>query len=108
LAKSQILAECDWAATTVLTAACYVTIMVCSRILAVAALLVLSTPAFAQKQNDTINGASSAHASGLLGGAQGGYNWQIGPAVYGLEADFSAIDLNSSTNAALICTGRPC
>lgn len=35
-------------------------------------------------------GSDSAHLNGVLGGAQIGYNWQIGTYVAGLEADFDA------------------
>jgi len=37
---------------------------------------------------------SGANPSGILGGAQGGYNWQIGEFVFGAEADlqFSSAD----------------
>ncbi len=34
------------------------------------------------------NGKGRLHSSGFTGGAQGGYNWQAGSLVLGLEADF--------------------
>lgn len=48
------------------------------------------------------NFANSQAAVGLLGGVQIGYNFQTGPVVYGLEADFdlsNASKTTSSTNA---------
>ena len=40
-------------------------------------------------------------AQGALGGAQLGYNWQVGPLVYGLEADFSISDIGFSENGTV-------
>jgi outer membrane immunogenic protein len=37
--------------------------------------------------------------SGFLGGAQAGYNWQIGSLVYGIEGDFDGSTAKSSTAA---------
>src|SRR4051812_24875925 len=37
-----------------------------------------------------------AKPSGFAGGVQGGYNWQNGPWVYGLEADFQASGANDT------------
>ena len=42
-------------------------------------------------------GSPRMNANGVTGGAQAGYNWQRGAAVYGLEADFNAFDLRGST-----------
>jgi outer membrane immunogenic protein len=37
------------------------------------------------------------NSSGFTGGGQAGYNWQMGHAVYGLEADIEAFHLRAST-----------
>jgi outer membrane immunogenic protein len=46
-------------------------------------------------------GYNSANASGWVGGAHGGYQWQNGSAVYGFETDLSATTLNSSMTGTL-------
>src|SRR3954454_8689260 len=38
----------------------------------------------------------AAKASGFVGGVQGGYNWQSGPFVFGLEADIQAGGANDT------------
>jgi outer membrane immunogenic protein len=46
-----------------------------------------------------INGLNSSGftgGSGLTGGIQGGYNWQNGPWVYGVESDFNLSDVNGT------------
>jgi outer membrane immunogenic protein len=53
-------------------------------------------------------GANSANASSWIGGAQGGYNWQNGSAVYGFETDFSFTNLKSSMSDGLGCSPSPC
>lgn len=40
--------------------------------------------------------SSSAEASGFFGGLQMGYNFQVGSAVYGFEADFGGLDASGS------------
>jgi outer membrane immunogenic protein len=45
---------------------------------------------------------------GAVGGVQAGYNWQSGPAVFGIEADFQYSGMRGGLNApcpALICAG---
>ena len=72
---------------------------------AIAATLLLSqSGAFAQCAINS--GANSAHGSGGVGGAQAGYNWQQGTAVYGLETDLSASGLKSDMSGGL--TGLLC
>jgi outer membrane immunogenic protein len=41
-------------------------------------------------------GSGSISGNGVTGGVQAGYNWQRGHWVYGLEADFGALDLRTS------------
>ncbi|HUI94354.1 MAG TPA: outer membrane beta-barrel protein [Xanthobacteraceae bacterium] len=41
-------------------------------------------------------GTGSMSSSAFIGGAQAGYNWQSGRAVYGVEADFGSFSLNES------------
>ena len=40
----------------------------------------------------------TADTSGILGGAIGGYSWQSGPFVLGVEGDILAADINGSRN----------
>jgi outer membrane immunogenic protein len=47
-------------------------------------------------------------ADGFLGGAQLGYNWQTGPLVYGLEADFSISDISFSESGTVCDPGLGC
>jgi outer membrane immunogenic protein len=47
-------------------------------------------------------GAQSIHSSGFTGGAQAGYNWQTGPAVFGVEVDFNYLGLKGSTNGSAL------
>lgn len=42
--------------------------------------------------------AGTADTSGILGGAIGGYSWQSGPFVIGVEADLLAADINGTRN----------
>jgi outer membrane immunogenic protein len=46
--------------------------------------------------NDPVLGASSNTASGWLGGAQAGYNYQIGSFVLGVEGDYSFADVKKT------------
>ena len=39
---------------------------------------------------------NAAKPSGFVGGAQGGYNWQSGPLLFGLEADIQASGANDT------------
>lgn len=64
-----------------------------------ACLLVLMGSAFAQVLPDP-SGPVSANASGWVGGAQFGYNWQRGSLVYGFESDLSATHLKSEITSA--------
>src|SRR5437588_11582233 len=41
-------------------------------------------------------GNNGARPSGFVGGVQGGYNWQSGPVVFGLEADLQASGANDT------------
>lgn len=43
---------------------------------------------------------ASFRTGGILGGAQAGYNYQLSPWVVGVEADWSATDINGSRNAS--------
>ena len=64
----------------------------------------LSAPAFAQAPPPVIlnaNGSLSADASSWLAGGQAGYNWQADSFVYGLEADFSGMNLKSEKGGPL-------
>jgi outer membrane immunogenic protein len=47
---------------------------------------------------DGIPGGGSADADGILGGAVGGYSWQSGPFVIGVEGDLMAADINGGRN----------
>jgi outer membrane immunogenic protein len=49
------------------------------------------------------NGNASVH--GALGGLQGGYNWQSGQWVYGVEADLQATGLKKTLDATVSYTG---
>jgi outer membrane immunogenic protein len=44
----------------------------------------------------------SAAPSGFTGGAQLGYNWQVGPLLYGLEGDLGQLGLAGSATSAFI------
>lgn len=46
--------------------------------------------------NSPVNPGPGGDASGLIAGAQAGYNWQFGSWVLGAEADISSIDLEGS------------
>ncbi len=41
----------------------------------------------------------ATHSKGVLGGAQFGYNWQIGPAVFGFETDIQGSGISGSGTA---------
>jgi outer membrane immunogenic protein len=64
--------------------------------------------AYAQGCVTANSGSNSARASSLVGGGQGGYNWQQGAFVYGLETDLSATKLNSSMSDNLALSTPSC
>ena len=71
-------------------------------IIAVAATIALPGSVFAQVLAPiTASGSNSDSASSWVAGAHAGYNWQGGAWVYGLEADISAMHLNSDMNTIL-------
>lgn len=47
-------------------------------------------------------GAQSIKQSGFATGIEGGYNWQIGNLLLGVEADLQAVHLNGATNSGAI------
>jgi outer membrane immunogenic protein len=63
----------------------------------------LPTPEEAQANNAIL----SARSNGVIGGAQLGYNWQIGSLVTGLEADIQGSGLKGSARAPAIPTFVP-
>jgi outer membrane immunogenic protein len=67
-----------------------------------------SSSAFAQVNCLDLKGSNSTSASGVVGGAQLGYNWQQGSFVYGLETDISAMDLKSEMNTVLAPLSQKC
>jgi outer membrane immunogenic protein len=46
------------------------------------------------------SGTGSATATGFIGGAQAGYNWQVNQAVFGLEVDIDGLSGNPTLNGA--------
>ncbi len=70
----------------------------------VAAAILLGLPgfAFAQPAFGIAAGSNSTNASGWVGGAQAGYNWQSGSLVYGLETDIAGLGLKSTMNTTLL------
>jgi outer membrane immunogenic protein len=50
-------------------------------------------------------GTSSTAPRGVIGGIEGGYNWQVGHFVLGFETDFSGWDMSSS--AGVVGVGNP-
>ena len=71
-------------------------------IVAIAILLGLPGFALAQPAEGFASGLNSARASGWVGGAQAGYNWQSGSVVYGIEADIAALGLKSTMDTTLL------
>jgi outer membrane immunogenic protein len=54
--------------------------------------------------------SNSTSGSGVVGGAQLGYNWQRGSFVYGLETDISAMNLESESTGSqngILCQAGP-
>jgi outer membrane immunogenic protein len=47
----------------------------------------------------------SVNPQGVLGGIQGGYNWQKGSTVYGVEADFDGTGIRAATSAPFFVNG---
>jgi outer membrane immunogenic protein len=60
---------------------------------------VTSTPVFHTPTQTAITAAGSGNVNpnGVIGGVQGGYNWQSGTIVFGLEGDIEASGQNGST-----------
>ncbi len=46
------------------------------------------------------SGSENLHSYGLTGGVRTGYNWQVDHIVYGIEADFSALDFDRTERAS--------
>jgi outer membrane immunogenic protein len=72
-------------------------------IIAIAATIALPGSVFAQPAPAPIftSGSNSDSASSWVAGGRAGYNWQGGAWVYGLEADISAMHLNTDMNTIL-------
>jgi outer membrane immunogenic protein len=51
-----------------------------------------------------VPGGFDTHPSGFIGGGQIGYNYQMGPVVWGVEADFSGADINGSASKTATAT----
>lgn len=60
----------------------------------------ISTGSFANAAIVDAAGSGSMHPDGVTGGFQAGYNLQNGNFVYGIEADFGGLNLNSSRAAS--------
>jgi outer membrane immunogenic protein len=52
-------------------------------------------------QNGGIPGSLTQNLRGFTGGVQGGYNYQIGQELVGIEADFSGLTMNGTTASNL-------
>ena len=50
----------------------------------------------------TAAGMQTINATGFVAGLEGGFNWQIGNLLLGLEADLQAVDLNGSVSSGAI------
>ena len=73
-------------------------------LISIVAVTALATPLLAQNPPDfVVNGTNSAGGNSWVAGAQGGYNFHTGSAVYGFETDFSFTNLQSSMNGSLGC-----
>jgi outer membrane immunogenic protein len=66
-------------------------------------------PAFTPDQAQWFvdNGSPTLNTSGALGGFQAGYNFQNGPVVWGLEADFSFSGVKGSRSTPLLVPPAP-
>src|SRR5882672_883746 len=51
----------------------------------------------ARNADDAQRGNVHIEKSGVIGGVQGGYNWQSGCTVFGVEADYSWAGINASS-----------
>ncbi len=49
--------------------------------------------------------ASGGNKTGFTGGIEGGYNWQYGNWLLGIETDYGALDVSQSTNNQYTSTG---
>jgi len=78
--------------------------------LSIAAAAALSAPSFAQQPTPrlAVHGTNSASSNSWTAGAQAGYNWQEGSAVFGVEADFSGADLRTSMSGGIRCVAGNC
>jgi outer membrane immunogenic protein len=63
----------------------------------------LPTPALFSTDNTTLG----ARTTGITGGAQAGYNWQMGSLVTGLEADIQGSSIKGSAHAVPTINGTP-
>src|ERR1700681_2583578 len=63
----------------------------------------LPSPALFEADNTTLG----ARTTGITGGAQAGYNWQMGSLVTGLEADIQGSDIKGSAHAVPTINGTP-
>jgi outer membrane immunogenic protein len=61
----------------------------------------LPSPALFEADNTTLG----ARTTGITGGAQAGYNWQMGSLVTGLEADIQGSDIKGSAHAVPTLNG---
>jgi outer membrane immunogenic protein len=48
----------------------------------------------------SVQSAQSLNSKGFTGGVQAGFNWQTGPAVFGIEADFNYLGLKGSATGS--------
>ena len=70
-------------------------------VIAIAAMLAMSVSSASAQGLVFGSGSNSASAKSWLGGAHAGYNWQSSSWVYGVDADISALHLNSAMNTGL-------
>lgn len=54
----------------------------------------------------TTEAHNDTHA-GFTGGVEGGYNYMMGPWLFGLEADWSSLDLKNTSERSLVSTVNP-
>ena len=47
-----------------------------------------------------VSGAVDPHVAGIIGGIQGGHNWQVGAWVYGIEGDWGATNLKGGQSCS--------
>jgi outer membrane immunogenic protein len=65
-----------------------------------------SSPAFGVVPPGFLDG--TVNASGVLGGGQGGFNYQLGSTVFGVEADVSGAHITGSTTCFTALAGTGC